>query len=177
MQNMLKSVRDYLSGFGKVDDRVIEAMSKVNRKNFMPEGLKEKAYLDAAMPIGYGQTISQPSTVARMLSLLELKEGDRVLEIGTGSGWNAVLISCLIGKGKVISLEKYDELIEQAGERIKELKIENIKIAKKDFRNLKDRFDKIIFTAGISSGQEQSAKPPSCRIIFRMARLLFVLTA
>ncbi len=159
MKNMLASVRNYLLNFGEVDDRIIEGMSKIDRKDFMPYEMKEKAYVDTAMPIGNGQTISQPSTVARMLSLLELKEGDKVLEIGTGSGWNAALIAYVIGeKGKVISLEIYDELIEKAKSVIKKLKIKNIETINKNFLELKDNFDKIIFTAGISPGDEEIIK-------------------
>jgi len=155
-QAMLTSVCYYLSLFGKPDKKVLEAIEKVDRKNFMLSALKNQAYLDEAIPIGQGQTISQPSTVARMLQLLELKKGDNVLEIGTGSGWNVVLISYIIGKqGKVLSLEIIDELLKKAKERIKKLKLKNIKIKKQDFLKLKQKFDKIIFTAGISLDKEK----------------------
>ena len=103
---MLNSVGHYLSNFGENNKKILDAMKKIDRKNFMPAELKEQAYFVEAMPIGKGQTISQPSTVARMLQLLELKKRDTVLEIGTGSGWNAALIGYLIGKkGKIIRLE------------------------------------------------------------------------
>jgi len=155
-QAMLTSVESYLSLFGKPDKKVLEAIEKVDRKSFMPFGLKNQAYLDTAMPIGNGQTISQPSTVARMLQLLELKKGDIVLEIGTGSGWNASLISFLIGKkGKIISLEIVKELIEKAKEKIKKKSLKNIQIKQENFLKIKQKFDKIIFTAGISFGKER----------------------
>jgi len=150
---MLSSVRNYLSQFGEVDERILEAMNVVDRKNFMDKN-QDMAYIDTAMPIGDGQTISQPSTVARMLQLLELKEGDNVLEIGAGSGWNAGLIGFLVGdKGEVLSLEVVNSLMKQAQKNLKKFK--NVKIEKKDFRKLREKFDKIIFTAGILQGQEK----------------------
>ncbi len=156
MKNMLASVRNYLSNFEEVDSRILEAMSKIDRKNFVTKELSIQAYLDTALPIEEGQTISQPSTVARMLSLLELEKGDKVLEIGTGSGWNSCLISFIVGsEGKVTSLEIYDELIEKAKLIINKLKIKNIEIINKNFLGIRERFDKIIFTAGISPGDEE----------------------
>lgn len=165
---MLASVRNFLSQFGNPDEKILEAMKKIDRKNFMPENLKNFSYEDTAMPIGYGQTISQPSTVARMLSLLELKKGDSVLEVGAGSGWNAALMAWLIQDdhkknsrhnlktgGKVLSLEIVDELVEKARKNIEKTGIKNVEIRKEDFRNLKQKFDKIIFTAGISEEQEK----------------------
>ena len=78
------------------DMNVIDAFLYVPREKFMPSSLKQRAYEDIALPLSHGQTISQPSTVARMISLLKLKKSDSVLEIGTGSGWNAALISKLV---------------------------------------------------------------------------------
>lgn len=152
-KQMLESVRNYLSSFGDVDDRILKAMKKIDRKDFMDTN-KEFAHVDNAMPIGYGQTISQPSTVARMLQLLQLKCRDKVLEIGTGSGWNAFLISYLVKPGQVKSLEIVGELAEKSKERIRKLGIKNIEIEEKDFRKLNEKFDKIIFTAGILQEQE-----------------------
>src|SRR3989344_4407792 len=149
---MLHSVRKYLSQFGKPDEKILQAIEKIDRKNFM-EINKERAYEDQAIPIGHGQTISQPSTVARMLSLLELKKTDEVLEIGTGSSWNATLLGYL--SKKVLTLEIVKELSEIAKEKMKKLQIKNVEVKQKDFRLLKQKFNKIIFTAGISPEQEQ----------------------
>ena len=148
---MLHSVRKYLSLFGKPDEKILQAIEKIDRKNFMEKN-KSFAYLDQAIPIGHGQTISQPSTVARMLSLLNLKKTDEVLEIGTGSLWNAVLLSHL--SKKVLTLEIVSELAKISQEKIKKLGIKNVEVQQKDFRKLNQKFNKIIFTAGISSEQE-----------------------
>ncbi len=150
--DMLNSVRNYLTNFGAVNEKILQAMDKVDRKYFFNNS--ESVYVDTAQSIGCGQTISQPSTVARMLDLLELKTGDEVLEIGGGSGWNAALIAYLIKPGKLISLERVKELAEQAKENLVQAKIKNVKIENKDFRNIKEKFDKIIFTAGILAEDE-----------------------
>ena len=149
---MLRSVKNYLSLFGKPNEKILDVIKKIDRKNFMEKN-KSFAYLDQAIPIGHGQTISQPSTVARMLSLLELKKTDGVLEIGTGSSWNAALLGEL--SKKVLTLEIVSELAKISGEKIKKLGIKNVEVKQKDFRLLKQKFNKIIFTAGISPEQEQ----------------------
>lgn len=154
-QEMLASVEKSLSLSGKVDKRILKSMEKIDRKEFVPDRLKVYAYEDNSLPIDKGQTISQPSTVARMLSLLELNKEDSVLEIGTGSGWNAALIADLVEKGKVFSLEIYDELIECARKNIKKFNLKNITIINQDFRNLTEKFDKIIFSAGIFPVQKE----------------------
>jgi len=91
---------------------IIEAFEKVDRKDFVPEELKDKAYLNTPLPIGYGQTISQPLTVAFMLELLQPKVGDKVLEIGSGSGWQTALLAHIVsGEGKVFAAELIPELM------------------------------------------------------------------
>ncbi len=152
-EELIYSVQKYLSLFGNADKKILNAIKKIDRKFFVKE--KDKAYLDSALQIGNMQTISQPSTVARMLEILKLKKGEKVLEIGTGSGWNASLISLLVFPGKVLSLENSDELINFSKKNIKKVGIDNLKILKEDFRKLEGIFDKIIFTAGIKKFQEE----------------------
>ena len=171
MQPMLRSAYNYNSSFSLSNDqqkllsRILFTMSIVDRKFFV----EEHPYIDTARGIGKGQTISQPSTVARMLILAELREGDRVLEVGTGSGWNACLISLLVYSGSVLSIDRFLELTEKAQENIKKLKnalknthpedIEKLKLAIKaanifDLKS-KSNFDKIIITAGIKSEEQK----------------------
>ena len=93
--------------------RIIKAFEKIDRKYFVPEGFDEEIYDDAPLPIGRGQTISQPTTVAFMLELLNAKDGDRVLDIGSGSGWTAALLSEIVGEnGEVTGMDRVDELVE-----------------------------------------------------------------
>lgn len=153
-EEMLLSVRCYLSQFGKLrehDEKILNAISEVDRKFFVPKEMQNLVYVDNALAIEEGQTISQPSTVARMLSILGLKKGDNVLEIGAGSGWNACLIAWLVAPSKVLSLEIIGALIKKTKERIArtDLNFNNLEIKKADFRKLKEKFDKIIFTAGL----------------------------
>ena len=93
--------------------RIIEAFRKIKRADFLPEDMKDLAELNEALPIGYGQTISQPLVVAFMIELLEPKEGEKILDIGSGSGWTTTLLAEIIGEnGKVIAIEVVPELKE-----------------------------------------------------------------
>jgi len=92
--------------------RLAEAFRATDRTGFVPHTLHADAYLDTALPIGAGQTISQPSTVAFMLELLAVGTGERVLDVGAGSGWTSALLAHLVGpSGSVLGLERIPELI------------------------------------------------------------------
>jgi len=93
-------------------ERIIQAFKKIKRKDFLREEDKRLAGFNEAVSIGYGQTISQPLVVAFMLELLSPREGDKILDIGSGSGWTTALLCELVGKkGKVIALEIVPELV------------------------------------------------------------------
>lgn len=107
-----------LAGYLK-SQPVIEAFNSIDRKDFLPENLQNQAYENTALPIGEKQTISQPLVVAFMLELLELKPGEKILEIGTGSGWNTALMAKIIGEqGKIYSIERIETLHNFAKENI-----------------------------------------------------------
>lgn len=129
--------------------KILDAFSKVKRENFIPEELKNRAYEDRALPIGKGQTISQPYTIATMLNLLDLKKAQKVLEIGSGCGYVLALISKIIGnKGKVYGVEIVKELAEKSKTNIKAYK--NVKVYNKDGRKGLEEaapFDRIIISA------------------------------
>jgi protein-L-isoaspartate(D-aspartate) O-methyltransferase len=97
---------------GISDDRVLRAMERVPRELFVPEELRDLAYEDGALPIGYGQTISQPYIVATICSLLELSGGENVLDVGTGSGYQAAVLAELAAE--VTTIERVPELDEWA---------------------------------------------------------------
>lgn len=105
---------------GIVDARVLDAMARVPREEFVTEGFEGAAYDDRALPIGYRQTISQPLMVAHMLQALEMKGGERVLDVGTGSGYQAALISAM-GASDVVSIERIDRLADVARRRFERL--------------------------------------------------------
>ncbi|MEW5804310.1 MAG: protein-L-isoaspartate(D-aspartate) O-methyltransferase [bacterium] len=117
-------VKNQLIARGIRDQAVLEAMREVPREEFVPESLAEFAYEDAPLPIGEGQTISQPYVVALMLEKLELSPGDRVLEIGTGSGYSSALLSRIAGE--VYTVERLESLVQAARERFLRLGYENI---------------------------------------------------
>ena len=93
--------------------KIIDAFKAIKRIDFLPEDLKDSAELNTALPIGFGQTISQPLVVAFMIEQLNPKKGDKVLDIGSGSGWTTALLSHIVGpRGKVIAIELVLELKE-----------------------------------------------------------------
>ncbi len=100
------------------DERVLDAMERVPRHDFVPEGLRDRAYDDAALPIGSGQTISQPYMVARICEALSLHGGERVLDVGTGSGYQAAVLAELAGE--VHTIERLPELAEAARRSLQE---------------------------------------------------------
>jgi protein-L-isoaspartate(D-aspartate) O-methyltransferase len=97
---------------GISDERVLAAMGRVPRELFVPEDLRDLAYEDGALPIGYGQTISQPYIVGVICSLLELTGSERVLDVGTGSGYQAAVLAELASE--VVTIERVPELVERA---------------------------------------------------------------
>lgn len=93
--------------------RIIDVFRKIKRVDFMPEDIKDLAEVNEALPIGYGQTISQPLVVAFMIELLAPESGDKILDIGSGSGWTTALLAEIVGeKGKVIAIDIVPELVE-----------------------------------------------------------------
>ncbi len=116
MERLIKElVKDgYLKSPG-----IIEAFEKIKRADFVPESEREMAYYNIPLPIGRGQTISQPLTVAFMLELLQPKKGEKILDIGAGSGWQTALLSYLVGdEGKVVAIERIPELKEMAEKNV-----------------------------------------------------------
>ena len=113
-QERQKLVDTYIQGAGIKDEDVLRAMRTVPRHRFVPEELVAQAYQDRALPIGYGQTISQPYVVAWMTEQLDLQPGEKVLEIGTGSGYQAAVLAEL-GTVEVYTVEIVPELLVELG--------------------------------------------------------------
>ncbi len=111
---------------GIEDERVLAAMAEVPREHFVPDDVRRSAYNDSALPIGHEQTISQPWVVAAICQALHLRGRENVLEIGTGSGYSAAVLSKLAGH--VVSVERVPELGEWARERLDELDIRNVEV-------------------------------------------------
>jgi protein-L-isoaspartate(D-aspartate) O-methyltransferase len=141
-------VERQLEARGISHPRVLEVMRKVPRHRFVPATLRDRAYDDTPLPIGSGQTISQPYIVATMTELLDPAARDTVLEIGTGSGYQAAVLSELVHK--VYSIEIVDELAEGARKKLAELGYDNVVVITGDgYRGLPEQapFDGIIVTA------------------------------
>ena len=138
---------------GIADERVLDVLSRVPRHLFVDEALAHRAYEDTALPIGYGQTISQPFIVALMTQLL-LGDGapNSVLEIGTGCGYQTAVLASLLPQ--VYSVERIEALYQQARARLTELEIYNVQLRHTDgndgWPNPSYRFDRILMTAACS---------------------------
>jgi protein-L-isoaspartate(D-aspartate) O-methyltransferase len=131
------------------DQRVIDAMAAIPRERFVPAHLAHRAYDDSALPIGEGQTISQPLIVAMMIEALALRPGDRMLEVGTGSGYAAAVASRLART--VVTVERIAALGEQAHARIATLQLENVRVffpANHLGRKEDEAYDAILVSAG-----------------------------
>jgi protein-L-isoaspartate(D-aspartate) O-methyltransferase len=130
------------------DERVLHAMAEVPRERFVPESERSRAYRDGALRIGEGQTISQPWIVASMTALLELGPDERALEVGTGSGYAAAVLSRCCGE--VVTIERHASLAERAERLLHELGYDNVEVRMGDgSRGAPDRapFDGISVTA------------------------------
>jgi protein-L-isoaspartate(D-aspartate) O-methyltransferase len=133
---------------GIKDPAVLAAMTKVERHLFVPEHLRDSAYIDSPLPIGEGQTISQPYIVAYMTEVLELGPDDRVLEIGTGSAYQAAILSEIVKE--VYTIEIVEQLADDSEKRLEKLGYENVEVKCADgYKGWPERspFDAIIVTA------------------------------
>jgi protein-L-isoaspartate(D-aspartate) O-methyltransferase len=137
---------------GISDERVLDAMNTVPRERFVPRRERSRAYRDGALPIGSGQTISQPWIVAAMAQALELKGDERVLEVGCGSGYSAAVLSLLCSE--LVTIERHVALADQAKALLQELGYTNVEVRAGDgTRGAPDRapFDGISVTATAES--------------------------
>ncbi|ELY4111772.1 protein-L-isoaspartate(D-aspartate) O-methyltransferase [Cronobacter turicensis] len=148
VNNRVQTLLNQLRAQGIKDERVFEALSRVPREKFVDEAFEHKAWENVALPIGSGQTISQPYMVARMTELLTLTPASRVLEIGTGSGYQTAILAHLVHH--VCSVERIKSLQWHARRRLKQLDLHNISTRHGDgWQGWQARapFDAIIVTA------------------------------
>lgn len=121
-----RMVERQLRARGIGDERVLEAMASVPREEFVPETMRNRAYADSALPIGEEQTISQPWIVAAICQALQLRGSELVLEVGTGSGYSAAVLSLLAAH--VVSVERHQALSDGAGRLLDSLGINNVEL-------------------------------------------------
>ncbi|MDR1978205.1 MAG: protein-L-isoaspartate(D-aspartate) O-methyltransferase [Synergistaceae bacterium] len=143
-------VEEQIIGRDVKDTRVLDAMTSVPRHLFVPEEYTESAYIDRPLPIGERQTISQPYMVAKMTELLSAEPGMKILEIGTGSGYQSAILATM--GLRVWSMERVESLARQARERLRSLSF-NVSVIHGDGRNGYPReapYDRIIVTAASS---------------------------
>jgi len=133
------------------DPNIAEAFLAVDRADFVPSNLKEYAYEDRPLPIGAGQTISQPQVVAFMLELLKPERGDRILDVGSGSGWQTALLAHIVGDaGKVVAIERIPDLFAFGKRNCEKYGFNNIEFISGDATQVSKPdgyFDRIIVAA------------------------------
>lgn len=118
---------------GRINESVLNAMSRVPRELFVPEQLRDRAYEDTPLPIGLGQTISAPHMVAIMSDLLDVRPGMKILEVGGGSGYHAAVLAALTGpQGRVYSVERMPDLAAAARRNLQAAGIENVTVVEGD---------------------------------------------
>lgn len=137
-----------------------DAFYAIDRKDFVPKEYLNEVYEDYPLPIGHGQTISQPTTVAFMLELLAPKKREKILDIGTGSGWTTALLSHIVGsEGEVFGVEIIPELVELGRKNIKKYNFKHTKILLADSEKIgysrEAPFDKILVSASAESVPEE----------------------
>ena len=147
-------IQRFLIGRDITDKAVINAFRKVDRRDFVPKEFKDDAYIDSPLPIGEGQTNSQPYIIAKMLQELEIRPEDKVLEIGFGCGYTTALLSCMAKK--VIATEVHDVFLKIAKRNLKNIKNIELHITKKELGYKKQApYDRIIVNAAPSSIPEE----------------------
>ncbi len=148
---MDRLVDDMISSNMLKSPLIIDAFRTIDRKYFVPEEYAEDAYADMPLPIGHYQTISQPSTVAFMLERLDPQDGNKVLDIGSGSGWTTALLCYIVGdKGSVTGVERVETLVEQGSENLSKFRFDtdcHIESAGDTLGLPGEQFDRILVSA------------------------------
>ena len=162
---------------------IINAFLEIDRNDFVADEFRDTDYIynDEPLPIGYGQTISQPYTVAFMLELLHARVGDNILDIGSGSGWTTALLSQIVGdKGSVLGIEIIPELVEFGQKNLAKYAIANVKITnvnKYKFPH-KPTLDKILVSASAQTLPEKYLKAlkPNGALVIPIQNSIFKIT-
>ena len=153
---MEKLIQDLIDEEFLKSARIISAFKKIKREDFLPDHLKEDASLNIPLPLSHGQTISQPLTVAFMLELLQPRAGDKILDVGSGSGWQTALLAEIVGEeGKVYAIERVPDLMRFGKKNVKSYHFKNVEFICSDgTRGYKKAapFDKIIVAAAAEIG-------------------------
>jgi len=159
MKNNQELINSMVTGGALHTPRIIEAFEKIDRKYFVPGSFDEYIYIDAPLPIGKDQTISQPSTVAFMLELLQPRESDSILDIGSGSGWTTSLLCAIVGeKGSVKGMERVEELLGQGKKNLAQFHFKGkckIERAGEKLGSPGEKFDRILVSASSAEIPEE----------------------
>ena len=140
---------------------IIDAFKNIDRADFIPDLSASDIYGDYPLQIGYGQTISQPTTVAMMMEMLEPCKGQKILDIGSGSGWTTALLGFIVGEeGSVVGLERVSYLVEFGSKNLKKYRFKNVKIIQATYKLgiADEKFDRILVSAAADEFPSELAK-------------------
>jgi len=150
-QSALNDLINFLENLGFLNDSNVEsAFRNIPRHEFVPKSELDRAYYNEPLSIMKDQTISQPGVVSRMTEWLDIKDGQKILEIGTGSAWQTAILSYLVGTGTVYSIERHSELVKFARENLEKFKLNNVHVILGDGSlgyPQESPYDRIIITA------------------------------
>lgn len=167
---------EWIENAGFCETKIAEVMRKTPREQFLPNDLKQYSHFDHPLPLGDGQTTSQPSLIAHILSKLELKEGMNVMEVGTGCGFVSALMSELVSEGKITTIERIDRLYNKAKENLANYK--NVEVILGDGSKGYEKnspYDRILVSAAVNEMPEalfQQLKEGG-RMILPLGSILF----
>lgn len=179
MQQLIQNLRD--DGCLK-DEALIAAFERIDRADFLPENMRPYAYEDRPLPVGSGQTISQPRVVAFMLELLQPRAGEKILDVGSGSGYQTALLASVVGeRGEVVAIERLPELFAFGRNNCEKYGFKNIRFLNGDGTQpvaAAEYFDKIIVAAASEKGVPAALKSQlriGGRLVIPIGESIFVL--
>ncbi|MEA2092001.1 MAG: protein-L-isoaspartate O-methyltransferase [Campylobacterota bacterium] len=150
MQSNSELVNHLINRDALKSSNIIDAFSNIDRVDFVYDSSVSDVYADYPLQIGYAQTISQPTTVAMMLEMLSPKKGQKILDIGSGSGWTTALLSFIVGeRGSVVGVERVKELVKFGSRNLKKYRLKNSRIiqASDELGIPDEKFDRILVSA------------------------------
>jgi len=182
---MMSSNTDLSNFLVRIDilktENIIHAFLMIDRADFVLDRTAQDIYEDYPLPIGHGQTISQPRTVAMMMEMLEPKEGDKILDIGSGSGWTTALLGFIVGdKGSVTGLERINALVKFGNANLEKYNLKNVKIipSEDELGIVGEKFDRILVSAAASEFPQKLVQQlkPGGKLVIPVGNSIYEIT-
>ena len=182
---MMSSNTDLSNFLVRIDilktENIIHAFLMIDRADFVLDRTAQDIYEDYPLPIGHGQTISQPRTVAMMMEMLEPKEGDKILDIGSGSGWTTALLGFIVGdEGSVTGVERINALVKFGNANLEKYNLKNVKIipSEDELGIVGEKFDRILVSAAASEFPQKLVQQlkPGGKLVIPVGNSIYEIT-